>query len=311
MRQKQTTTAKAGTGLDWHDLRVALALAQGGSVRGAARALGTSHSTVLRRLGALEAAVGVRLFERTDERYEPTNAGLDVIETAKELEDAIVALERRVEGRDLKLSGPLRVTLPDPLLPVLLPVFHRFSEQYPEIDTLLSTSQEYVDLAQREADVALRIASEPPPDLVGRRAAEIACAIYGSQRYLRGRATRNLEKLAWVGWPIGSNTTFARWMREHVAGAHIALRVESSCAMREAIDAGAGISIMPCAFGDQRPGWQRVRLLPELSTPLWILTHRDLRATARVRALRDVLWQAISDSRALYAGQRRVKASTL
>lgn len=74
MRQKQTTTAKAGTGLDWHDLRVALALAQGGSVRGAARALGTSHSTVLRRLGALEAAVGVRLFERTDATSPPTRA---------------------------------------------------------------------------------------------------------------------------------------------------------------------------------------------------------------------------------------------
>jgi DNA-binding transcriptional LysR family regulator len=295
------------TKVNWDDLRVALAVARAGSVRGASRALRVSHSTVLRRLQELEAAVGARLFERTLERYELTNAGQDLFDTASDIEDGVLSLERRVEGRDLKLSGPLRVTLPDPLLPALLPVFHRFMDEYTEIDLTLSVAVEYLDLAQREADVALRIASAPPPELVGRRVASVACAIYGSERYLHGRATRNLGRLAWVGWPSGSAMGFARWMQEHVPKARVALRVDNSWALRDAVDAHVGVALLPCVLGDARPGWRRVRLVPEVSVPLWILTHRDLRATARVRALRDTLWAAISADRALYEGTARAK----
>src|SRR6185436_1446139 len=103
--------------LDWEDLRSALHLARSGSVRRAARALGVSHSTVLRRLAALEATTRVRLFERKPDGYELTPAGQDVFDTARDLEEGVAALERRVAGRDLRLSGTVRVTLPDPFLP--------------------------------------------------------------------------------------------------------------------------------------------------------------------------------------------------
>jgi DNA-binding transcriptional LysR family regulator len=302
---KQTEASAGRDELSWDDLKVALALARAGSVRGAARALGSSHSTVLRRLTGLEAAAGVRLFERAGDRYEPTGAGQDVFDTAREMEDAMVALARRVEGRDLKLSGPIRITLPDVLLPPVLPILQRFAETYPEIDTTLSVGIEYVDLAQREADVALRIAEQPPPDLVGRRVAHVACAVYGSARYLEGRATRSLERLTWVGWPPTSDRAFARWMARHVPKARVALRFENTWAVRDAVDAGVGVALLPCATGDARPGWRRVRLVPEVGAPLWILTHRDLRATARVRVLREVLWQSISAERALYEGRHR------
>ncbi len=311
MVQKQTTVAQATSkhsALNWDDLRVALAVARARSVRAAARALGVSHSTVLRRVQELESAAGVRLFERTAERYELTNAGRDVFDTAQELEDVVVALERRVEGRDLRLSGPIRVTLPDPLLPALLPIFKRFGEAYPEIDTTLSVGLQYVDLAQREADVALRIAGAPPPDLVGRRVAEIACAVYGSKRYLQGRATRNLERLDWVGWPPSSAAAFPQWMQQNVPKARVALRVHSSWAIRDAVDADIGVALLPCALGDARAHWRRLRLVPEMTTPLWILTHRDLRATARVRVLRDNLWQAISAEKALFEGDQPISS---
>ncbi len=302
MVQKQTT--RAGSHLNWDDLRVALALARAGSVRAAARSLGVSHSTVLRRLQELEAAAGVRLFERVAERYELTGAGQDVFDTAQELEDVVVALERRVEGRDLRLSGPIRVTLPDPLLPAMLPIFKRFGETYPEIDTTLSVRLEYVDLAQREADVALRIAGAPPPDLVGRRVVDIACAVYGSKRYLEKRTTKNLERLDWVGWPVSSSMGFAQWMKKHAPQARVAVRLESSWAIRDAVDADVGVALLPCALGDARPHWHRLRAVPEMTTPLWILTHRDLRATARVRVLRDALWSEISAEKALFEGKR-------
>ncbi|HEY3496905.1 MAG TPA: LysR family transcriptional regulator [Polyangiaceae bacterium] len=291
------------TKLNWDDLRVALALARAGSVRAAARALHVSHSTVLRRLQELESAAGVRLFERTPEKFALTNAGQDVFDTARELEEVVLALERRVEGRDQRLSGPIRVTLPDPLLPSLLPVFKRFAEAYPEIDMTLAVGVEYLDLAQREADVALRIAAEPPVDLVGRRVASVACAIYGSRRYLEGRSTRKLERLDWIGWPRTSAMSLAQWMSEHVPSARVALRLDSSWAIRDAVEAAVGVALFPCAVGDARSDWKRVRLVPEVVAPLWILTHRDLRATARVRALRDHLWEALVEQRPLYEGK--------
>lgn len=293
------------TNLEWDDLRIALAIARAGTLRGAARGLGVSHSTVLRRLSQLEARAGARLFERTHERYEPTSAGQDVFDTAAELEEVVVALERRIEGLDLRLSGPLRVTLPEALLPSLLPVFKRFGEAYPEIDITLSVGKAYLDLAQREADLALRIATEPPPELVGRRVAYVACGIYGSSHYTAGRTTRHLARLDWVGWPTSDTTAFASWMLEHVPQARVALRVESMWAACEAVAAGLGVALLPCVVGDARPDWTRVRLCPEIGAPLWILTHRDLRTTAKVRILRTALSEAVESERALYEGRRR------
>jgi len=315
MVQKQTTKKQAHPAhprLEWDDLRVALAIARAGTLRGAARSLGVSHSTVLRRLSELEARVGARLFERAQDRYEPTSAGQDVFDTAAELEEVVVALERRIEGLDLRLSGPVRVTLPDALLPSLLPVFKRFGEAYPEIDITLSTGAAYLDLAQREADLALRIATEPPPDLVGRRVAYVACGVYGSSDYAAARSStqaagtrRNLARLDWVGWPTSYTTAFAGWMLEHVPKARVALRVETMWAACEAVAAGLGVALLPCVVGDARPEWTRLRLCPEIGAPLWILTHRDLRTTAKVRALRAALSEAVESERALYEGQSR------
>jgi len=305
MVQKQTS-AKRGSKLAWDDLRIALGVAREGSIRAAARALGVSHSTVLRRIRELEGAAGVRLFERKADTYELTSAGEDVRDTAADLEDVVLALERRVDGLDLRLSGPVRVALADPLLPALLPVFRSFARTYPDIDLTLTVALGYVDLAQREADVALRIADAPPPDLVGRRVADIACAVYGSKRYLRGKRPRKLASLDWIGWPREVHSAFPRWMAERVPDARIALRVDSSWSVRDAIDADIGVALLPCALGDLRPTWQRIELIPEVRAPLWILTHRDLRATARVRILRDFLGDAITTHRDLYEGRRKV-----
>lgn len=302
MVQKQTTVTRS----NWDDLRVALAVARAGSLRAAARTLGVSHSTVLRRLAELESAAGVRLFERAHECYELTGAGQDLCETAREIEDDVLALERRVAGQDLRLAGPIRVTLPDALLPALLPTFREFGERYPDIELTLTVAAEYLDLAAREADVALRIAAEPPPELVGRRVVDVTCGVYGSKRYLDAcapSALRHLERLTWVGWPPASAMGFARWMREHVPRARVALRVESSWALRDAVDADLGVAILPCVLGDARQDWRRVRSLPDVTAPLWILSHKDLRATARVRALRDTVAAAVLAQQALFLGR--------
>jgi DNA-binding transcriptional LysR family regulator len=106
--------------LDWNDLRLVLAIAREASLSGAARRLGVTHSTVFRRLGAIEAAIGTRLFERFRDGYAPTPAGETAAASAARLEDEVLALERKLAGQDLKPSGPVRITTTDTLGVVLM-----------------------------------------------------------------------------------------------------------------------------------------------------------------------------------------------
>jgi DNA-binding transcriptional LysR family regulator len=289
----------------WDDLRVALALARAGSVRKAARDLGVSHSTILRRLHALEQAAGVRLFEPRPDGYEVTPAGQDVFDTAVELEETVIGLQRRVAGSDLRLSGPVRVTLPDPFAPVLVPILGDFSRAHPGIDVTLLLGTVFVDMAHREADVAVRVAPDPPPDLIGHRVCMAGVGIYGSRSYLEGRSARRLDELDWVGWAGDSQMFFARWTRDNVPPERIVLRVSAGWGLREALDADTGVAIVPCALGENRRNWKRIDLLPDAAAPLWVLTHRDLRTTARVRVLRDFLVDALRERRAAIEGRAR------
>jgi DNA-binding transcriptional LysR family regulator len=289
--------------LDWDDLRTALFLARAGSVRKAARGLGVSHSTVLRRLEALESSTGVRLFERKPDGYELTPAGQDVFDTAGALEEIVAGLERRVEGRDLRLAGAVRVTLPDPFLALLLPPLRELGAAQPDINVTVAVDVGYADLAHREADIAVRVASEPPPDLVGRRLVTAGVGVYGSEDYLRRRKTKDLGALDWVGWESDSQMAFERWRAKSFPEARVTLRASTAWAIRDAVDAGLGVSIFPCALGGTRPGWRCLRRIPEASAPLWVLTHADLRTTARVRLVRDALTDAMLAQRAVIEGR--------
>jgi len=289
----------------WDDLRTALAVGRAGSIRKAARELGVSHSTVLRRLAALEAAVGVELFVDKGDGYEATPAGQDVFDTATSLDEVITNLERRVSGHDLRLTGPVRVTVPDPLVPCVTPIFADFAKEQPGIEVTLALGAGFVDLAHRAADVAIRIAGEPPPDLVGQRVCTVNVAIYGTETYLRGRSTKNLAALDWITLERGSDMAFAKWLEATHPDAHVSLRVSTPWGLREAVDAGAGIGLMPCALGEMMPHWRRLKMVPEIAAPLWVLSHRDLRTTTRVRVLRDFVANALRAKRAMIEGTSR------
>ncbi len=304
MVQKRTT-------LEWDDLRFALFLARDGSVRRAARALGVSHSTVLRRLASLESNIGVRLFERRPDGYALTSAGQDVFETAKDLEDGVSALERRAFGRDLRPAGPVRITLADALVPPLLPLFQELRAAYPDIDVTVDAGTGYRDLAQREADLALRIAREPPAELVGRRVGLVTTGVYGSRAYLAKQRKKGLASLDWIGFEAGSTMLFETWRTTNVPAARVVLRVTTAWAMRDAVAAGVGVAVVARICGDAEPDWQLVHALPDdVAAPLWVLSHRDLRTTARVRLVRDFLADALTKRKLLEASGRRARART-
>jgi len=282
------------TSLVWDDLRFALALARDGSIRGAARTLGVSHTTVLRRIGALESSVSVRLFERRLDGYVLTAAGQDVFDAAGELEDVVVGLKRRVEGRDLRPAGPVRLTLPDPLLPPLLPLLAELREAYPDIEVTVDAGMRYLDLAQGEADLALRIADAPPPDLVGRRLGRVQAGVYGARAYLARRKKKALSTLDWIGFARGSTAMFETWREANVPGARVVFRATTPWAQRDAVTAALGVAVVPCIAGDAEREWALAHPLPrEMGSTLWVLSRADLRTTARVRLVRDFLAESV------------------
>ena len=176
--------------LDWSDLRFALAVGNAGSLAGAARKLGVNHTTVLRRLDALEEHLGARLFERHRSGYHPTEAGVMLLDLARRMADQADEIERQVLGRDRELTGPLRVTTAFVIMEHLLPhPLASFARRYPGIEVevvenafLVDLSRRHADQAQNwarlEADVALRLSANVAEHLVGRQLGMTHCRVY-------------------------------------------------------------------------------------------------------------------------------------
>jgi DNA-binding transcriptional LysR family regulator len=299
--------------LDWDDLRYVLAVANAGSLAGAAHHLGVNHTTVLRRVSAFEKRLGVRLFERLPTGYVLTAGGEELIAGARHIDDTVATLERKLAGRDLRLSGTVRVTTTDTLMASILPeILAEFRTAHPGIQTEIALSNLMLNLTKRDADVAIRPAKHPPETLLGRRVAKVAFAIYGSPHYLaRRRNPGDLAAHQWVG-PDDSlaDTSVAQWMRSELAESEIALRADSLLALRQAAQAGLGLAALPCYLADASRDLVCVHgPIAAMETALWILTHEDLRHTARIRAFIEFAARALSRRRPLLEGaQARPRA---
>jgi len=299
--------------LDWSDLRHALAVAEAGSLAGAARQLAVNHSTVLRRLGALERQLGSRLFERSRSGYQPTEAGLLLLAQARRMADQVDEIERQVLGRDRGLSGALRVTTAFVVMEHLLPApLASFARAYPGIEVevvenafLLDLSRRRADasapLAQREADVALRLSPQVAEHLVGRPLGTSICRVY-ARRGAPGlpQAVMPMAELLrdapWVAFERdGSGRVYDRWLQRHLAQSTVRVRVDIFDAVAAMLNTGIGVGVLPTFMQARHPDLLPVSdPIPELAVPVWMLTHPDLRGTARVRAFMQHVGDALS-----------------
>lgn len=296
--------------LDWTDLQYFAAVSRTGGLARAARELGVNHSTVFRRINALESDLGVRLFERTAGGYTLTAAGEEMMAAAARVEEEITALDRRISGRDYRLSGTIRVTTTDTVgLWFVQPYLFQFHQHYPGIQVELIISGEFFSLSKREADVAIRPTQNPPEELVGRRVSNIAWAVYGSRDYLKDRARlRKPLDLARHTIVCGDDSLAhlpaTRWVRAHARETAVVYRSNSMMTQLSAVKAGFGLAVLPCFLADPEP--TLLRALPpdaSLTSGLWLLTHRDLRDTARIRAFMDFIAQSIRSQQPLLEGK--------
>ncbi|MBM6593193.1 LysR family transcriptional regulator [Microvirga pudoricolor] len=294
--------------LAWDDFRLIKAVADMRSLPAAAAQLGVNHSTVFRRLGQIEAALGVTLFERHRAGYAPTAAGEEMIALAQRVDQDITAFTRRIAGREITPAGEIRVTTNDSLLIHLLtPLFVAFRRQMPTLRLDVVLANQALNLSKRDADVAIRATDHPPENLVGRRVATIAWALYGRRSEFRSPESIDPDRLFDHDWvSLGESLIglkAVKYVQDHVAQTRIGYRVNTVLGLAEAIQGGLGIGHLPCFIGDARQ--DLVRLGPirqEFSADLWLLTHPDLRHSARIRALLDFLAAEIAHRKSFIEG---------
>ncbi len=284
---------------DLEDLQLLAALQEANSLAGAARRLRINHASAWRRLGILEARLGVRLFERMRTGYAPTPAGEMAVAMAERVIKEIGETSRCLTGQDLRPAGVVRLTTTEALLGLIAPVLKELRGSHPALVVEVATANSFFTLTRRDADVALRPAEAAPEGLVARRLATIASAIYASPEYMRDKRDADPLALDWLSPDDSlSHLRSARWISRHVDPARIVHRANSLTSLREAARAGVGLAPLPCFLGDADASL--IRITPpvtEMASNLWLLTHPDLRRMPRVRAVLEAIADFVSKVR--------------
>lgn len=292
---------------NWDDLKYVLAVAEHRSVAGAARSLGVNHTTVLRRIAAFESTNGFRLFERLAAGYVLTEAGEELLGSARQMQGIVASIEGKLKGHDLRLEGLLRVTTCDTLMGSVLPgILAGFSWLHPGIKIALTTGSFVTDLAQRDADVALRTGDNVPETLIGRRAVDVGFAVYGTPELIeRNEGRIPAEYDSWLLPDMTlSGMAISRWLARVIPAATVTMRADSLMSLQRAADAGLGFAVLPryLASYSQKLVMVEHEEITSMATGLWVLTHQDLRRTARVSAFTSYASQELRKMQAVFTG---------
>ncbi len=295
---------------DWSHLKDFLALVRGGTLAKAGVILGVDASTVFRRINALEEALGSTLFERRGRGYALTPTGDSLVAYASRVEEQVLTLEREVGGRDQALTGTIVVTTTDTLaLRLLGPHLAAFHQSYPSIYIDLSLNDRVFRLGRGEADVAIRPGPRPTElDVVPRELSPLSSGFYAAHSYIKDhgcpRRTTDLRKHRLIDLDQTlTHIPFAQVIRELGLENQVVFRSSNLMGQVMAVEQGLGIGLLPCFLMDRN---ERVRRLfssqPEVESTLWLITHRDLRHLARVRAFVDFMTERLTAARDLLSG---------
>lgn len=282
--------------LDWDHLRYFVAVIKAGTVIGAARLLGVSHATVLRRISRLEKYLGIRLFDRVQSGYCVTAEGEEIYEDALAMEEHAEALIRRAMGKHPAPEGLLKLVVSDGSLFDLMPLLREFRMEFPRIELNLVTALGTADqgLTQLKADVAIVVTNAPPEDLVGRQLARIGFAYYASLKYLetwQGKIP-NPSDCDWITWRLSASSDTdmdSAWQQNILhrlaPNPKIALAAVNHGEALAGVRAGVGVSLLRDSYTEELV---RLPFNVVIETfGIWMLTHPDLRRAGRVKVFMD------------------------
>lgn len=289
--------------MNWDDLRVILAIERGRTLSEAARRLGVNQTTVSRRLGRLEAWLGVPLFERVDHQLRRTAECERVISQIEGMEESARALEHQLRHSSELLAGSVRLTsVPSFINAFIAPALATFHRESPGICLELVGTSRDLNLSRRDADLALRFTRPEQGKLVIRKLADIGYAAYASPDL--AREPLPLAQYPWIGYDDDlRHLPEARWLHQQLAPARITATGTESLTMATLAAAGLGAAVLPCYIGDADPRLSRLGgEQPLLHRELWLVYHPDNRYRHRIRRVAHWLTELVQDRRALLHG---------
>jgi DNA-binding transcriptional LysR family regulator len=294
---------------EWDDARYFLAVHRTKTLSAAGRQLGVNQSTVSRRLRALEEALRARLFVQTADGYFLSPAGERLLARAARMEDEALALEREASGQEVQLTGPVRITGADAFSPrVVVPLLCELHRRVPGLDFELIADTRTLSLTKREADLAIRTARPKEPSLVLRRICGMASAVYASHAYIAAHGKPKRDDLARHVFISADDASWSEsiWLAKHAPSARVVLKTNTTAAQLAAAKDGMGLGILPCYVADREEDLVRV-IAPEhvVMRDLWLVMHKDLQHSARIRACADFLYEEIAKRAHELEGSRR------
>jgi DNA-binding transcriptional LysR family regulator len=291
---------------NWDDLRIFLALARGGTLTTAAKALGVSHPTVSRRVRALEKQIGERLFDRLPDRFVPTDAGEELLADTDAMEKAAQSIHRRSAGLSDTVSGTVRLSAEEATAALIARYSAGLRRKLSQIEFEVVSSHTLANLSRREADLLIREQVPELSGIVARKLGRLAYAVYAARDFPVKRSTpAALAALPWVGFDDDHLRMQGQsWLLAFRGGRRPEIRGNNWLVLHDAARTGAGLAVLPCHLGDPDPMLRRIGgVIPDVFADQWLLVHRDLRALPRVRAVMDAVIDLFQRERPLLEGR--------
>jgi DNA-binding transcriptional LysR family regulator len=285
---------------DWNQVRAFLVTAEEGSFSAASRALGLTQPTLGRQVSALEERLGVTLFERLGRSLSLTDSGLELLDHVRAMGDAASRLSLTASGQSQRIEGRVCITATDIMSMYLLPdALKRLREVAPGIEVEVVASNDVRDLRRREADIAIRHGRPEQPDLIAKLLRETSIHLYASSDYLgrhgRPKSPSDLSEAVFIGFEQSDRLlTRLNEIGLTLTKDNFKLISESGAVAWELVRQGLGIGVMAKDVGDRTPGVECV--LPDLDSitvPIWLVTHRELHTSRRIRLVFDLLAESL------------------
>ncbi|WP_299353154.1 LysR family transcriptional regulator [uncultured Shimia sp.] len=263
---------------NWDDIRFVLAVAQEGSLNAAAKKLGVTHATVMRRVAAFEARHNRPIFRKLGSGYQVLPEAETILKAAQNVEDAMYSIDRAVLGTDQTLFGTVKIASTDSICQLVLPkILGKISGLYPDLEFTVLSANSYHDLSRLSADIAIRPTKKLEDDLDGEIVGELGFAVYGP--------THPVSQ--WIGLkgPLGRSVA-ADWMENNLDPAEIAHTGDSFLVIQEMIAEGLGKAFLPRFVGDSDNRLKRLdNAAPIPVVPLWMAAQKEVVGNVRLQAV--------------------------